>query len=47
VPRVPIWQSIGGRELTVPPGSGLPEQPSALRFWHPAKGVISIPNPHR
>jgi len=42
LPRRPIWQSPAGRELTVPPGSGLPEQPSALRL----KGVISIPT-HR
>jgi len=46
VPRTPLWQSPAGRELTVPPGSGLPEQPSALRYWHPAKGVIPVPT-HR
>ena len=46
VPRTPLWQSPAGRELTVPPGSGLPEQPSALRYWHPARGVIPVPT-HR
>jgi hypothetical protein len=41
--RRPPLQSPAGRELTVPPGSGLPEQPSALRYWHPARGIVPVP----
>ena len=36
--RRPPLQSVAGPEVA-------PEPP--LRFWHPAKGVISVPNTHR
>lgn len=41
--RRPPFQSVTGDEVALPPGS--PEQSGGLRYWHPARGVIPIPNP--